>query len=260
VPTNLSASNVEQTSLSLSWGASTDNVGVTVYDVYQGDVKITSVSGTSYNVTGLTANTTYEFRVKAKDAAGNTSGFSNTVSVTTKEGSTTDICEGVQTWVSGVSYAIGDRVIYRGYVYERTANGWIKLGKCNASLCEGVDTWISGVRYNIGDQVVYRGNLWERGARRWILVSSCSEQANKFDSVAPPQKMSVYPNPISGSVLNIVFNPSQEATYSIYNLLGKIVSSGYFKSSVQIDHLQAGTYILKVTSDKTQHVTRFVKE
>ncbi|WP_438426353.1 fibronectin type III domain-containing protein [Aquimarina macrocephali] len=260
VPTNLSASNVEQTSLSLSWVASTDNVGVTGYDVYQGNVKITSVSGTSYNVTGLTANTTYEYRVKAKDAAGNTSGFSNTVSVTTKEGSTTDICEGVQVWVSGVNYAVGDRVIYRSYVYERTANGWIKLGRCDASFCEGVDTWVSGVRYNIGDQVVYRGNLWERGARRWRLVSSCSEQANKFDSAAPPQKMSVYPNPISGSVLNIVFNPSQEATYSIYNLLGETVSSGYFKSSVQVDHLQTGTYILKVTSDKTQHVTRFVKE
>ncbi|WP_159025472.1 fibronectin type III domain-containing protein [Aquimarina sp. Aq78] len=260
VPTNLSASNVEQTSLSLSWGASTDNVGVTGYDVYQGNVKITSVNGTSYNVTGLTANTTYEFRVKAKDAAGNTSGFSNTVSVTTKEGSTTDICEGVQVWVSGVNYAVGDRVIYRSYVYERTDNGWIRLGRCDANLCEGVDTWVSGVRYNIGDQVVYRGNLWERGARRWRLVSSCSEQANKFDSAAPPQKMSVYPNPISGSVLNIVFNPSQEATYSIYNLLGETVSSGYFKSSVQVDHLPTGTYILKVTSDKTQHVTRFVKE
>ncbi|WP_035096255.1 T9SS type A sorting domain-containing protein, partial [Aquimarina megaterium] len=182
------------------------------------------------------------------------------VSVTTKEGSTTDICEGVQAWVSGVSYAVGDRVIYRSYVYERTANGWIRLGRCDANLCEGVDAWVSGVRYNIGDRVVYRGNLWERGARRWRFVSSCSEQANKFESVAPPQKMSVYPNPISGNVLNIVFNPSQEATYSIYNLLGKIVSSGYFKSSVQIDHLQTGTYILKVTSDKTQHVTRFVKE
>ncbi|MCX2762787.1 fibronectin type III domain-containing protein, partial [Aquimarina muelleri] len=85
VPANVIASNVEETSLSLSWSASTDNVGVKGYDVYQGDRMITSVSGTSYSVTGLTANTTYTFRVKAKDAAGNVSDFSNTLTVTTKE-------------------------------------------------------------------------------------------------------------------------------------------------------------------------------
>jgi chitodextrinase len=38
-PTNLSASNLSQTSLTLTWTASTDNVGVTGYDVYQDNVK-----------------------------------------------------------------------------------------------------------------------------------------------------------------------------------------------------------------------------
>ncbi|MBP93420.1 MAG: peptidase S8 [Flavobacteriaceae bacterium] len=83
VPANLSATNTTQTSTSLSWSSSTDNVAVTGYDVYQGSTIIASVSGTSRQVTGLTANTAYTFRVRAIDAAGNISGYSNTVNVTT---------------------------------------------------------------------------------------------------------------------------------------------------------------------------------
>jgi chitodextrinase len=82
-PTGLSASNTTETSTDLSWNASTDNVGVTGYDVYQGGSNIASVTGTSYSVTGLTENTSYTFTVRAKDAAGNVSGDSNTANVTT---------------------------------------------------------------------------------------------------------------------------------------------------------------------------------
>ncbi len=82
-PTNLTASSVGETTLSLSWTASTDNVGVTGYDVYQGSTLLTTVTGTSYNVTRLTANTSYTFTVKAKDAAGNESASSNTISIIT---------------------------------------------------------------------------------------------------------------------------------------------------------------------------------
>ena len=82
-PSSLASSNVAQTTLTLSWTASTDNVGVTGYDVYQGATKLTTVTTTSYNVTGLTANTAYTFSVKAKDAAGNISAASNTVNATT---------------------------------------------------------------------------------------------------------------------------------------------------------------------------------
>ncbi|CAL2105992.1 Por secretion system C-terminal sorting domain-containing protein [Tenacibaculum sp. 190524A02b] len=82
-PTNLATSNVTQTSITLNWNASTDNVGVTGYDVYQGSSLITTVTGTTYNVTNLTANTSYTFSIRAKDAAGNVSVASNTASATT---------------------------------------------------------------------------------------------------------------------------------------------------------------------------------
>jgi len=82
-PTNLASSNITQTSVNLTWSASTDNVGVTGYDVYQNSSLLGSVATNSANVTGLTAGTTYNYYVKAKDAAGNVSSASNTISVTT---------------------------------------------------------------------------------------------------------------------------------------------------------------------------------
>ncbi len=89
-PTNLAASNVTETTLDLTWTASTDNVGVTGYDVYQGASLLGTVTGTSASITGLTADTSYSFSVQAKDAAGNVSASSNVVNVTTAGGTTPD--------------------------------------------------------------------------------------------------------------------------------------------------------------------------
>ena len=85
-PLNLTASNTTDTETSLSWSASSDNVGVTGYNVYSGGSLLGNVTGTSANVTGLTAGSTYSYYVTAVDAAGNESGASNTVTVTTTGG------------------------------------------------------------------------------------------------------------------------------------------------------------------------------
>lgn len=87
-PTNLVSSNITSNSFTLSWTASTDNVGVTGYDICQNGVKINplSITGTSYNLTGLSGNTTYAYYVKAKDPAGNQSANSSTLNVTTLVG------------------------------------------------------------------------------------------------------------------------------------------------------------------------------
>ncbi|WP_452602834.1 M36 family metallopeptidase [Pontimicrobium sp. MEBiC06410] len=83
IPLNLVSTGITQTTVDLSWDASTDNVAVTAYEVFQGNTSLGDVTNTTMQVTGLTANTAYAFRVRAKDAAGNNSGFSNTLNVTT---------------------------------------------------------------------------------------------------------------------------------------------------------------------------------
>lgn len=87
-PTNLAASNTTSTATTLNWTASTDNVGVTEYQIRRNNVMVGSVAGntTTYNATGLTASTSYNFNVVALDAANNVSPASNTVQVTTTAG------------------------------------------------------------------------------------------------------------------------------------------------------------------------------
>lgn len=82
-PTNLVASNPTDTSIALTWTASTDNVAVASYDIYKDDVLEINTNSTSYTVIGLTPETNYCFKVKAKDNSGNESNFSNTACETT---------------------------------------------------------------------------------------------------------------------------------------------------------------------------------
>ena len=72
-PSNLTASSVGQTSLTLGWSASNDNVGVTGYDVYRNGTKTATVTGLTSAQSGLTCGASYVFTVRALDAAGNTS-------------------------------------------------------------------------------------------------------------------------------------------------------------------------------------------
>ena len=83
VPTGLSKGTLTQTSVVLTWNASTDNVGVTGYKVYRNGILIGSPTATTYTDSGLVASTTYSFTVAAYDAAGNLSAKSAPLSVTT---------------------------------------------------------------------------------------------------------------------------------------------------------------------------------
>ncbi len=83
VPADLVVTDRTATSVTLSWGASTDNVGVASYTINRGGTAAGTTAATSFTVTGLTPSTAYTFTVVARDAAGNVSGPSNQVSATT---------------------------------------------------------------------------------------------------------------------------------------------------------------------------------
>jgi chitodextrinase len=82
-PVNLAGSNISITGVDLTWDASTDNVAVTGYVVYQDGDSIDMVPDPGYSVSGLSAETNYEFYVTAIDAAGNESDTSNNVDILT---------------------------------------------------------------------------------------------------------------------------------------------------------------------------------
>src|SRR5690349_3612757 len=131
-PTGLAAPSTTSSSVSLTWSASTDNVGVTGYQILRAPgasggtfAQVGTSTTTSFTNSGLTAATTYRFQVRAVDAAGNTSAVSNTVTAVTQAGGGTggacSVTPTTQTqWQTG--YVIEPaRVTNTG---TATINGW----------------------------------------------------------------------------------------------------------------------------------------
>jgi hypothetical protein len=132
-PTNLTGTAANSGEVALSWGASTDNIGVTNYDIYRGGTLVGTVPGGSqqgssltYQDTTVAPSTTYAYTVKARDAANNTSAASNTATVTTPAASTvpnapsnltataTSSTSVNLTWTASTSSNVTGYNIYRG--------------------------------------------------------------------------------------------------------------------------------------------------
>ncbi|MFE9986965.1 MULTISPECIES: carbohydrate binding domain-containing protein [unclassified Streptomyces] len=190
-PTGLTSTGKTSSSVSLSWAASSDNVGVTAYDIYSGSNQLLSVSGTSATVSGLSASTAYTFTVKARDAAGNTSGASNSVSVTTNAGGG-----------GGTGFKQAAPYLYEGWgdppnpttVMNATGVKWFTMafvldsGGCTPSwdssrpLTGGVDqTAINQIRSAGGDIVPSFGG-WQ-GSKLGANCSSASALAGALQKV-----------------------------------------------------------------------------
>ncbi|MEV4806248.1 PHB depolymerase family esterase [Nonomuraea sp. NPDC049421] len=111
-PSGLAASGTTASGTTLTWTAATDDTGVTGYRVLRATsgtfAQVGTSATTSFTDSGLTANTTYRYQVRAYDAAGNVSEVSNTVEITTSEGGTSGACSAVPAVQSqwGTGYVI----------------------------------------------------------------------------------------------------------------------------------------------------------
>jgi chitodextrinase len=83
-PANFSATASSPIVVDLTWSASTDNVGVTGYDIFRNGSLAASLGAvTSFSDTGLTPATSYQYQIRARDAAENISPASALVSIST---------------------------------------------------------------------------------------------------------------------------------------------------------------------------------
>ncbi|MDK8181828.1 glycosyl hydrolase family 18 protein [Paenibacillus sp. UMB4589-SE434] len=112
-PANVTAAAHTDTTITLSWSASADNVGVTGYvvTVNGAAAAVTSGTGTSYTLTGLAPSTNYTIAVAARDGAGNQSAGSPAITVTT------DPVPVGGAWAPNKAYAVGNEVTYSGVTY-----------------------------------------------------------------------------------------------------------------------------------------------
>src|SRR5207247_1301012 len=124
-PTGLTAAATGTPAGHLAWSASTDNVGVTGYIVRRNGVQVATPATTSFADTGLSAATTYSYTVAARDAAGNTSPNSTSVSVTLADTTAPSTPTGLTAAVAGSTganlswIASTDNVGVTGYIVRR---------------------------------------------------------------------------------------------------------------------------------------------
>ncbi|WP_144124666.1 discoidin domain-containing protein [Catellatospora sichuanensis] len=127
VPGNLTVTGKTQTAVSLSWTASTDNVGVTGYRVLRNGTQFGTASGTAFTASGLAPGSTHTFTVAAQDAAGLVSGPSNAVTVTTDPAGNVNLAAGKPTTESGHVQSYGSGNITDGNrdtYWESPNNAW----------------------------------------------------------------------------------------------------------------------------------------
>ncbi|MDM4781396.1 MULTISPECIES: cellulase family glycosylhydrolase [unclassified Micromonospora] len=179
-PAGLRSTGVTASSVALAWTVSTDNVGVTGYDVYREGAKVNGspVVGTAYTDVGLTAGTAYRYTVRARDAAGNVSAPSAALTVTTSGGGggpTTTIigqASGRCVDVSGGRTADGT-VVQLWDCLNNPAQQWRRSGNTFVNPNSGKCLDVSGGRTANGSVV----QLWtclNNGAQQWVVNSDGS--------------------------------------------------------------------------------------
>ncbi len=83
MPGNLTVNAISDYSFTLNWTAATDNVGVTLYEIFMDGKNYGNTGELNLPVPYLTPNTSYSMTVRAKDAAGNVSPFTEPIVVKT---------------------------------------------------------------------------------------------------------------------------------------------------------------------------------
>jgi len=102
IPTSVATTQVQATSVTVNWTASTDNVGVKSYQVFRNGTLLTTVTNNRVIDNSVVANTTYSYTIRAIDEANNISGSSAPLTITTAANNTVIIFYKVP--VGSVSY------------------------------------------------------------------------------------------------------------------------------------------------------------
>ena len=180
MPAGLVATAAGSASINLTWTASTDNVGVTGYIVKRNDVQVATPTATNYSDTGLSSATTYSYTVAARDAAGNISPNSASVSATTADttppstptGLTATAATGAAT-INLAWSASTDNVAVTGYIVKR--NG---VQVAAPSATSYADTGLKSA-------TTYSYTVAARDATGNVSPESASVSARTVDTVFP---------------------------------------------------------------------------
>jgi len=244
VPTGLGSSNVGSSGATISWTASSDNVGVATYLVFRNDAQIASTAATSYTDSGLSASTTYSYKVKAQDAVGNLSAASTALSVTTTAvgGNTATVYYKYPTdWSTvNIHYAPkgGNWTAVPGVAMHAACSGWrmksINLGSATelqVVFNDGSGTWDNnnGANYSLGTSIsaIQNGSI------------GTSNPCTGVDTAPPSTPTGLGKGPVTGSSVAVSWTASTDNVgvtgYKVLRnatQIGTTTSTGYTDTSV----------------------------
>ncbi|HJR79382.1 MAG TPA: DNRLRE domain-containing protein [Anaerolineales bacterium] len=156
-PTNLTAVASSSTQADLSWNTSSDNVGVAGYDIYRNGSFLVSLGViSSYRDVNLTQGAVYNYQVKARDTAGNVSGFSNTATITMPALLFSDGFEtgNLSSWTSNSNLLIQQQDIYAGLYAARQSGS----GSGASYVSKTLSTTQSDLYYSLRFKVISKGS------------------------------------------------------------------------------------------------------
>ena len=149
-PTNLTATVHSGQAVDLAWTAATDDVGVSGYDVYRNGSLLTSINpATSYRDSTVSSNTGYTYKLVARDAAGNSSGFSNSTTVQTSDMFSDGFESGdLSRWTTVSGLTVSQQQVDSGTWAARATSDGTAGASAQVTLDSGVDDGYYRVRFN----------------------------------------------------------------------------------------------------------------
>jgi chitodextrinase len=212
VPTGVTAS-ATSTQATVTWNASTDNVGVTGYRVYRNGTLLNTVSGStlSYADTTIAGLTTYSYTVDAGDAAGNHSAQSAAAVVTTVACAGPTLFATYFTWFDNASPGMLNDNVHLLNSGGTTSTGCVTVGSISVpfSLAAGQETHVTFPAGTIGGPVVIAVNSGPA-----VLASQRVQYYKSFNEVW-------------------AMSPAQAATTSYFNWFDK-ASTGMLNDNIHI--------------------------
>ncbi len=202
-PANLAGSATSPFSVLLTWDASSDDIGVTGYDVMRDGAVIDQVASPGYVDSSVLAQQTYEYTVRARDASGNVSGLSTSVFVTTPAAALPTFVDGFETgdgsaWnpFSGLTVESGD-VGFGGYSAEGNPAAGAAFAKRN--LPSGYRDAYARVAFEIKSQstavTVLRLRDTPTGNGGYLFVNSSGRLAFHNDAANTTSTSATAPGP-----------------------------------------------------------------
>ena len=189
-PGTLTATTISGSEVDLSWGASTDNVGVTGYDIERCSgagctnfAQITTATATTYKDTSVSASNNYTYRVRAFDAAGNLSPYSNTAGAITPTPDTTPPSQPGTLTANAISGsevdlswgASTDNVAVTGYDIER----------CSGTSCTAFAQIATATATTYRDTSVSASNNYSYRVRAFDAAGNLSPYSNTAGATTP---------------------------------------------------------------------------